>query len=213
VGAGLPGIRRLTRAELPADTTALARFLIGRLLVRELDGERLVGRIVETEAYLVGDAASHAFRGRTARNGAMFLERGHAYVYFIYGIFFMLNVSAEAAGVGAGVLFRAIEPLAGVERMRALRGGARDVDIGRGPGRLASALAIDRSLDGVDLCAKGPLWLGDDGAAVPAIGESVRIGITKDADRVLRFFVPGSRHVSGPARLRAYAPGQVSERR
>ena len=122
MGAGLPGIRRLKRAELPADTTALARLLIGRLLVRELDGERLVGRIVETEAYLVGDAASHAFRGKTARNGAMFLERGHAYVYFIYGVSFMLNVSAEAEHVGAGVLFRAIEPVEGIERMRALRG-------------------------------------------------------------------------------------------
>ena len=209
----MPRIRRLRRAELPADTTALARFLIGKLLVRERDGERLVGRIVETEAYLVGDAASHAFRGKTARNGAMFLERGHAYVYFIYGVFFMLNVSAEAEGVGAGVLFRAIEPLEGVERMRALRGGAVDLDIGRGPGRLATALAIDRSLDGVDMCAKGPLWLGDDGVAVPVIGESVRIGISKDADRMLRFFVPGSRFVSGPARLRAYAPGQVSDSR
>ena len=206
-------IRRVAREELPVDTTALARFLIGRVLVRELARERLAGRIVETEAYLVGDAASHAFRGRTARNGAMFLERGHAYVYFIYGTSFMLNVSGEAYGVGAGVLFRAVEPLEGVERMRALRGGAPDLDIARGPGRLAAAFAIDRSLDGVDMCAEGPLWLGDDGAAVPAIGESIRIGITKDADRVLRFYVPGSRFVSGPAKLRGQAPGQVSDRR
>jgi DNA-3-methyladenine glycosylase len=196
------GLRRITRVELPIDTTALARFLVGKLLVRELPPDRLVGRIVETEAYLVGDAASHAYRGRTKRNGAMFLERGHAYVYFIYGTSFMLNVSAEARGTGAGVLFRAIEPLSGIERMRDLRGGATDAELARGPGRLAKAIAVDFTLDGLDMCAAGPLWLGDDGAAVPAIGESVRIGITKEADRVLRFYVPGSRFVSGPARLR-----------
>src|ERR1700692_2995101 len=153
-------IRRLRRAELPADTVSLARFLIGKVVVRELPTGRVAGRIVETEAYPRRDPAAHHFRGLTPRNRAMFLRRGHAYVYFSYGNHFMLNVSAEAAGVGGGVLIRALEPFEGIEWMEQRRGTTRRVDLARGPGRLASALNIDRSLDGVDLCAAGPLWLG-----------------------------------------------------
>src|SRR5580700_11910217 len=104
-------VRHLSRDELPIATVRLARFLIGKTLVHDLPGARLAGRIVETEAYVVGDAAAHSYRGMTARNRSLFLERGHAYVYFCYGCWFMLNVSAETKGVGAGVLFRALEPL------------------------------------------------------------------------------------------------------
>jgi DNA-3-methyladenine glycosylase len=192
----------LSRAALPTNTTEMARFLIGKLLVRALPPDLLVGRIVETEAYLPGDAASHAFRGLTARNRSLFLERGHAYVYVIYGRSNMLNVSSEAAEVGAGVLFRALEPLAGIERMRQARTGSSPMDLARGPGRLAACMAIDRGLDAVDMCAAGPLWLADDAQAAPPIGVSARIGITKAADRPLRFYVRGSPFVSGPARLR-----------
>ena len=110
------------------------------------------GRIVETEAYIVGDAAGHAFRGMTERNRSLFLERGHAYVYLAYGISYMLNVSSEKPGIGAGVLIRAIEPLEGLPIMRLNRGVERVRDLARGPGRLAAALRIDRSLDGLDLC-------------------------------------------------------------
>ena len=115
-------LRRLKRAELPKATVALARYLIGKTLVHDFSRVRLAGRIVETEAYLVGDAAAHSFRGETPRNRALFLERGHAYVYFIYGNHFMLNVSAGSHGSGEGVLLRAAEPLQGIERMQTLRG-------------------------------------------------------------------------------------------
>src|SRR5688572_27653524 len=120
------------------------------------------GRIVETEAYVVGDASGHAFRGKTARNASLFLERGHAYVYFIYGCWFSLNVSAGRSGTGTGVLLRALEPLEGVALMARHRAGARPQDLARGPGRLATALDITRALDGRDLCGgPGALWLGD----------------------------------------------------
>lgn len=183
------------------EAAALARFLLGRLVVRRLPDGTVSGRIVEAEAYVPGDAACHAFRGRTPRNGSLFLERGHAYVYLAYGISFMLNVSAEAAGIGAGVLVRAVEPVDGVALMQARRGTQVLRDLARGPGRLATALGIDRTLDGVDLCAEGPLFLARDGAPAPVIGASVRIGITRDADRALRFYVRGSRFVSGPGWL------------
>ncbi len=195
-------IRRLRRAELPADTVDLARFLVGKVLVREHPEGRTSGRIVETEAYPVGDAAGHAFRGLTATNRSLFLERGHAYVYFIYGSFYMCNVSAEGPGVGAGVLLRALEPLEGIPIMRRRRGAARLRDLARGPGRLAAAMAIDRSLDGVDLCAEAPLWLGTDAAPASRLAASVRIGLTKEVDRVLRFYEADNPYVSGSVKLR-----------
>ena len=110
--------RALLRSELPIDTIALARFLIGMVVVRELPEGTASGRIVETEAYVIGDAAGHAYRGKTQRNRSLFLERGHAYVYLAYGISYMLNVSSELAGVGAGVLIRALEPIEGIPIMR-----------------------------------------------------------------------------------------------
>ena len=103
-------LRRLRRTELPVDTVELARYLIGKVAVHDTDDGRLSGRIVETEAYPVGDSAGHAFRGETRRNASLFLGPGYAYVYFTYGSSFMLNVTSEVAGVGAGVLLRALEP-------------------------------------------------------------------------------------------------------
>ncbi|WP_181173605.1 DNA-3-methyladenine glycosylase [Mesorhizobium sp. B2-3-12] len=193
--------RLLAREELPHDTAALARHLIGKLVVRDLPEGRVSGRIVETEAYVVGDAAGHGFRGMTARNRSMFLERGHAYVYLAYGISFMLNVSSEAPGIGTGVLIRALEPLEGIPIMRLNRGVERLRDLTRGPGRLAAALRIDRSLDGLDLCQRGPLWLADDGHYAGEIGQSTRIGISKDAERLLRFHVRKNPFISGPGSL------------
>jgi DNA-3-methyladenine glycosylase len=193
--------RVLHRAELPVDTVELARFLLGKMLVRALAEGVAGGRIVETEAYVVDDPAGHAYRGMTPRNKALFLERGRGYVYLAYGVSFMLNVSSEAAGVGAGVLIRAIEPTFGLAIMRSNRGVERIRDLTRGPGRLCGALAIDRGLDGTDLCKAGPLWLGFDGEASGQIGQSKRIGITRAADRPLRFYVRGNPFVSGPQAL------------
>jgi DNA-3-methyladenine glycosylase len=186
---------------LPADTVALSRFLIGKLLVHDLTEGRRIGRIVETEAYLPGDAASHAFRGERPRNRSMFLRRGHAYVYISYGVWPVLNVSSETEGVGAAVLLRALEPLAGVEAMAAARAGARPTEIARGPGNLAKAMAVTLDHDGADLCAPGALWLGAAPLPVGEIGVSVRIGITKEVERPLRFFERANPHVSGPRRL------------
>jgi DNA-3-methyladenine glycosylase len=205
-GRNRHGPKPLARAELPIDTAALARFLIGKLVVRELPEGAASGRIVETEAYVIGDAAGHAYRGTTPRNRSLFLERGHAYVYLAYGVSFMLNVSSEAPGTGAGVLIRALEPVEGVSIMRQNRGVERLRDLTRGPGRLAQALRIDRSLDGLDLCEEGPLWLGRDDRdpgeiEQKEIGESVRIGITREAERVLRFYLRGSPFVSGSRSL------------
>jgi DNA-3-methyladenine glycosylase len=201
-----PGRRKtghppLPRAELPVDTAALARYLIGKLLVRELPEGLASGRIVETEAYVIGDAAGHAYRGMTARNRSLFLERGHAYVYLAYGVSWMLNVSSETKGVGAGVLVRALEPLEGIAIMSRNRGTERLRDLARGPGRLAQALRIDRSLDGLDLCERGPVWLARDDSDPGEIGKSVRIGITKEAERVLRFYLRASPYVSGARSL------------
>jgi DNA-3-methyladenine glycosylase len=193
----------LDRAEIPADTAELARCLIGKMLLRRLDGGVAGGRIVETEAYGIGDQAGHAYRGITPRNQSLFLERGHAYVYLAYGISYMLNVSSEAEGVGAGVLIRAIEPTDGITIMQRNRGTERLRDLARGPGRLCAALEIDRRLDGIDLCKPGPLWLAADGRASGEIGVSKRIGITRAADSLLRFYVRGNRFVSGPPALNA----------
>ena len=193
--------RVLDRAELPVDTAELARFLIGKMLIRTLKGRVAGGRIVETEAYVIGDLAGHAYRGMTPRNRALFLERGHAYVYLAYGVSFMLNVSSETPGVGAGVLIRAIEPTVGVPIMERNRGGKRLRDLARGPGRLCEALAIDRGLDGIDLCRAGALWLGSAGPPAGEIGESKRIGITRAPDSPLRFYLRGNGFVSGPQAL------------
>ena len=191
-------VHRLTRVGLPSDTAELARYLIGKAIVHETERGRLSGRIVETEAYPPGDSSGHAYRGRTESNKSLFLGKGFAHVYFIYGTSWMLNVTAEEPGVGAGVLLRAMEPLEGIEVMNRLRKTDRLTDLARGPGRLAAALEISRRLDGVDLCAGGPLWLGTAVRETARISTSVRIGITREVSRPLRFFETGSPFVSGP---------------
>ena len=184
------------------DTVALARYLIGKVLVHDIDSVRLSGRIVETEAYPVGDAAGHSFHGKTRRNRSLFLERGHAYVYFTYGSSFLLNVTSEGSGVGGGVLVRAIEPLEGIELMAGFCGITRLAEVGRGPGRLTKAFQVDLRQDGLDLCAAGPLWLAATEQRTVTISKSVRIGITRNVHRLLRFYERGNAHVSGPKKLR-----------
>jgi DNA-3-methyladenine glycosylase len=210
--------RRLTRKELPVDTLELARFLIGKVVVHDLPEGRLSGRIVEAEGYPPGDPAGHHFRGPTPRNRSLFLRHGHVYVYFNYGMHFMLNISSERAGVGGGVLIRALEPLDGIDLMQSHRKNTELRDLTRGPGRLAAALRIDRSLDGLDLFSRGPLWLGEilhsrsARKAVTAdvvVSKTVRIGITRAADQLFRFYERGSPFVSGPKRLLESSPAAM----
>jgi DNA-3-methyladenine glycosylase len=194
-------VERISRHNVPSDTIALARFLLGKVVVREFDGGAAAGRIVETEAYLQHDAACHAYRGMTPRNRSLFLEHGRAYVYLCYGTSFMLNVSSEAAGTGSGVLLRALEPLYGIEHMQRSTKSLKVANLARGPGRLASALRVDRRHDGLDLFAGEQLWIGSDGHSVGSVGQSTRIGLTKAADERLRYFVVGSPSLSGPRKL------------
>ena len=200
-------VRRLRRTELPANTIKLARFLIGKIVVRDLPAGHLSGRIVETEAYPPGDPAGHHFHGPTPRIRSMYLAPGHAYIFFNYGAHFMLNVVSERAGIAAAILIRALEPLEGIKLMQRHRETNRLLDLTRGPGRLAAAFQIGRCHDGLDLCAQGSLWLGESSHPVGPIGKTVRIGITQAADRLLRFYERGNPSVSGPKRL--LLPGSI----
>jgi len=190
---------RLTRAFFDRSVHAVAPKLIGATLL--VDG--VGGTIVEVEAYDHEDPAAHGYRGRTARNAVMFGPAGHAYVYLIYGLYWCLNFVCEPEGVANAVLIRALEPLEGIELMSRHRRTERLTDLARGPGRLAAAFRIDHRLDGLDLCAPGTIWLGTAIRRRGKIGESCRIGITRDAHLVLRFYESGNPFVSGPARLRA----------
>ena len=194
--------RRLRHGDLPAGTVDLARSLVGCVLVRDCPDGRAAGRIVETEAYVLDDPASHAYRGKSLRNASMFLNPFHAYIYRIYGTSFCVNVTSEPAGHGAAVLIRALEPVEGLALMERRRATTRVRDLARGPGRLCQALEIDLSLDGLDLIADRRLWLAAGKAsAAGALGTSARIGITKAAERPLRFYERGNPFVSGPKRL------------
>ena len=188
-------------SELPVGTEALARVLIGMVLVRDSVDGRTAGRIVETEAYVVGDPASHAYTGLRQRNASMFLEPFHAYVYLIYGTSYCFNVTSETRGEGAAVLIRALEPLDGIEIMKRRRRTDGLRDLCRGPGRLAQALDIDRSLDGRHLLTDDALWLAGGHRKPGPIGVSRRIGVTRAAHRRLRFYERGNPFVSGPRTL------------
>lgn len=171
----------------------VAPALLGKLVVRTLNGERLLGRITETEAYLgLDDPAAHAFAGRTERNAVLFGPPGFAYVYFIYGIHYCLNFSCQPEGLGEGVLIRALYPMAGIPTMARLRGVSPDVSakvLTGGPGRLCQALGITRlSHNGVDVTAPvSSLQVRDDGFTPARIETTARVGISKAKDRPLRF--------------------------
>ena len=192
----------------------MARTLLGALLVRRWEGQLLAGRIVETEAYFgLDDPAAHAFAGQTARNKVLWGEPGHAYVYFIYGMHACLNVACEPPGQAGCVLVRALEPMAGLARMAALRGVAPEAPprlLTSGPGRLCQALAITRDrLDGADLLdPAGELLLlrPEDSWVAGEVAATPRIGITKAAERPLRFLLAGNPCVSGPGLRRRARP-------
>jgi DNA-3-methyladenine glycosylase len=197
---------RFAREFFARDTLAVARNLLGARLVRLLDGQRLSGIVVECEAYIgQDDSACHASRGRTRRNEVMFGPPGYAYIYFTYGMHWMLNVVTEAEGFPAAVLLRAIQPVEGIETMRALRkaqGNSRaDRGLTGGPARLTQALAVDKTLNGADLVAGGHLWLEQD-ARVPdaSVERGPRIGVqyAAEKDRLApwRFWVRDNPYVS-----------------
>jgi DNA-3-methyladenine glycosylase len=197
--------RPLPRAFFARPADVVAPELLGRFVVREVGGERVVARIVEVEAYLGGDdPASHAFRGRTARNAAMFLAGGHAYVYFVYGMHFCLNVVCAAAGIPHAVLLRAVEAVEGEATMAALRGlapGAAPRALAGGPARLCEALGIDRRLDGVSLRAGELRLTAGEPVAAAAIARGSRVGVDYAGAAAawrLRFGVRGSAALSRP---------------
>ncbi|HEV2809939.1 MAG TPA: DNA-3-methyladenine glycosylase [Acidimicrobiales bacterium] len=186
-------MRRLPRRFFAADSRELAPLLLNKVLVH---GAR-AGRIVEVEAYAgEADPASHAFRGRTARNATMFGPPGHLYVYFTYGMHYCANVVCGPDGEASAVLLRGLSPLTGLDAMRAARGPAArsDLELCNGPGKLCQALGLDRTFDGTDLVSgDGGVRLVDDGTAPPvAPGVSGRIGISVAADVPWRFYVPGA---------------------
>ena len=198
----------LSRTFYNRDTRLVAPGLLGKILIRRQGRKLLTGRIVEVEAYPgAGDPASHTFIGRTPRNAVLFGPPGYAYVYFIYGNYFCLNVSCLPDGVAGGILFRAVEPIEGIAEMFKLRGIASDSDVKRltsGPGRMAAAFGITRERDnGKDLTSsRSDLCIADDGSEAPRILTTKRIGIKKAVEMPLRYVVEGNRFVSGSKRLK-----------
>ncbi len=190
----------IPRAFYARSALEVAPDLLGAILVRELDGQRLAGRIVEVEAYLGGeDAASHAFRGPTPRNRSMFGPPGHAYVYLIYGVHHCLNIVTGPEGDGQAVLIRALEPLEGIELIRVNRRGVAHRQLTNGPGKLCQALAIDRRLDGHDLCLGETLWLEPGPQPEESICAGPRVGVRGDdlaLNRPWRFYLKGNPYVS-----------------
>ncbi len=195
-------MNRLPRDFFARDTLTVARELLGQRLVRLWEGKRLSGRIVEVEAYGgEDDQASHARPGRTPRNAPMYGPPGHAYVYFIYGMHHCFNVVTEREGYPAAVLVRALEPVEGIEEMRAFRSGRPDLQLTSGPARLCQALAIDRRLNGTDLCASGALLFVERDGGVPdeIIAAGPRIGVRGDEAALTapwRLYIQDNRYVS-----------------
>jgi DNA-3-methyladenine glycosylase len=199
-------VEPLPRSFFARDPRQVARQLLGKVLIRDSEGPQLAGRIVEVEAYLgTDDPAAHSAAGRTLRNAVLFGPPGYAYVYFIYGNHYCLNVSCEPEGNAGGILFRAVQPLSGIEEMARgrkihLRGPQDWPKLTAGPGRLCQAFGITRSRDnGCDLTSPASgLWIGSDRHRRGSVSQGPRIGITKAAEMPLRYFLRGNKFVSGP---------------
>lgn len=188
--------KKLGRDFYDRDTLVVARDLLGKVLVRRLDGQRVAGRIVETEAYLgPTDVASHAQRGPESKAAPMFGAPGHAYVYFTYGMHYCFNCVTEPVGSGTGVLIRAVEPLDGVDVMRQRRGETiDDLNLTNGPAKLCQALGVGKDQNTADLT--GPeLWL-EDGPGPKHVETSARVGISRGREHQYRFYDADSRYVS-----------------
>ena len=189
---------RILRSQFFArDTVEVAVGLLGKYLVRLQDHHRMVGWIVEVEAYRGrDDPASHAFRGLTPRNAPMFGEPGHAYVYFTYGNHYCLNVTTQSEGLPGAVLIRGVEPVEGLEIMRRLRGNVPDSELTNGPGKLTKAFAIDKSQNKLDITKRGQLFFTSREDDDFEIWSSTRIGIRSGLDRLWRFYVKGNPFVT-----------------
>ena len=194
---------RLTRRFYRRDPVTLAKALLGQILVRRFgDGRALSGRIVEVEAYLgIPDRAAHSYGGRrTKRNASMYLDGGHAYVYFVYGMHWCFNVVSDREEAPTACLIRALEPVEGIEEMQRRRGKDRETELCSGPAKLAQALAIDRSLDSVDLVTSDTLYLRR-GRRLTRVGTVCRVGVDyaeEWSQKLLRFFAEGNPNVSSP---------------
>jgi DNA-3-methyladenine glycosylase len=189
---------RLSRAFFARATIEVARELLGKIIVHKLNGHTLAGRIVEAEAYLgLGDQAAHAARGLTNRTKVLFGPPGHAYVYFIYGMYECLNLVCEPEGIAGCVLIRALEPVAGIEEMQRRRPAARHLrDLASGPGKLALAMGITREHNGCDV-TRGELRVRELADAGPReIVTTTRIGISVSQDLPLRFYIKDNEFVS-----------------
>ncbi len=193
----------LTRSFYSRPTCDLARALLGCRLVRRWDGQRLSGVIVEAEAYIgEEDLACHAHAGRTARNAVMYGQPGVAYVYFTYGMHWMLNVVSEDKGFPAAVLIRALEPIEGLEHMMQRRGPRPMTGLCSGPAKLTQALRIDRAFNGADLCSRSSdLWIENSEEVVArSIQRGPRVGLFTTPEpwksKPWRYWVKGNRFVS-----------------
>lgn len=196
----------LGRAFYARHPAVVARELVGKLLVRRIGRETLSGRIVEAEAYSSDDPASHAFRGLTERNKALFGEVGHAYIYQTHGRNFCLNVVAKSRLPAGGVLIRAVEPLRGLGLMKRSRKIKAERTLARGPGNLTRAMRIDKTLYGLDLTKPGPLFIAEGERPVGRVVRTTRIGVTSGRDKRWRFVLEGSPFVSRPGRTAKPGP-------
>jgi DNA-3-methyladenine glycosylase len=186
----------LPRGFYERNTVTVARELLGKILIRRVDGIALAGRIVETEAYCgFRDPASHAFKGKTPRNSVMFSRGGFAYVYFIYGSSYCLNATTEREGKPGAVLIRALEPVRGLGRMMRNREKDNVHELTNGPGKLSQAFSIDLAFNGEDLVNSKHLCILNHEES-PRIGTSARIGISKGREQQWRYFVEGNPFVS-----------------
>jgi DNA-3-methyladenine glycosylase len=176
-------MRPLPRSFYARNTRLVARAMLGKYIIRKIGSRRLIGKIVETEAYFQNDPASHSYRGRTERNSPMFEEPGRAYIYFVYGNHYCLNAVTERSGKAGAVLIRAIEPISGIKLST------------NGPGKLTKALKIDKKLNRADLI-KGNLVIAEGKIERYNIVAAKRIGISKGSCKMFRFYIKGNKYVS-----------------
>jgi len=192
-------LKKLPRRFYLRPTLQVAKGLLGKFIVRRLHGKTLIGKIVEVEAYRGSiDPASHAYKGMTRRNEVMFLQGGHLYVYFTYGMHFCANVVTRKAGIGEAVLLRAVEPVKGIETMQRNRGNSRleTKKLTSGPARFCQAFGIARKENGTNLMSNTILIANGEKIARSQIGVSTRIGINVAMRKRWRFFVKGNVWVS-----------------